>query len=261
MIDDFEFVWMLRGAAAFTTADGETPLAPGQLLLVPPGLRHGFEWDRRRPSRHGYVHFRAADVAHPPAPQVRLHRMTADDPLAGLCAYLLWLGRGERDGWHRPVLRMLDLMVALVGSGPLPDDEPAAPMPPALRAAVAQLRQRWAGTPLPRVGVAELAAAALVSRGHLNRLFRAVFGLGAADALERVRCSRAETLLTRTDLTAEAVARQCGFADLSHFSHRFTAIHGVPPSGYRAVYRAAGHATPSVLEHPGVRRLSRLLWD
>jgi transcriptional regulator GlxA family with amidase domain len=96
-----------------------------------------------------------------------------------------------------------------------------------------------------------------VSRGYANRLFRAGLGLSAAAALERARCSRAETLLTRTDLSIEAIAHRCGFADASHFSHRFGAIHGVSPRAYRA----AGSPSPSVLDHPGVRRLTHAIWE
>src|SRR6266508_4442463 len=62
VIDDFELVWMLRGQARFVADDGDVPLAPGRLLLVPPGVRHGFVWDERRASRHGYVHFRPEEV-------------------------------------------------------------------------------------------------------------------------------------------------------------------------------------------------------
>ena len=57
MIDDFEFVWMLRGQARVTFDEGDLPLAPGHLLLVPPGVRHALVWDQLRTSRHGYVHF------------------------------------------------------------------------------------------------------------------------------------------------------------------------------------------------------------
>ena len=256
VIDDFEFVWMLRGRARFA-AGRELALAPGQLLLVPPGLRHSFRWDPTGPSRHGYVHFGPHGLRPAPPARVRLLRMTGADPLAGLCDYLLWLGAGEHDGWRRRARRALEFMVLLVGSGPLPDTEPPPALVPALRPAVAHLRREWSGLPLRRIGVAELAAVALVSRGYLNRLFRAAFDLPAATALEHLRCSRAETLLARTDLTVEAVARQCGYADLSHFSHRFAAIHGVPPRAYRA----APNQAPSVLEHPGVRRLDRLLWE
>lgn len=50
VIDDYEFVWMLRGRARFITPDDHLWLSPGQLLLIPPHFRHGFDWDRQRPS-------------------------------------------------------------------------------------------------------------------------------------------------------------------------------------------------------------------
>lgn len=189
--------------------------------------------------------------------EVRLVRMSGEDPLAGLCAYLLWLGTGELGGWQDRAIRTLRFMLDLVHSGPLPAVRPEPVLPHALWLALDRLREVWTTLPLRRVPVEELMIAARVSRGYLNRLFQNGFGHGAATVLELVRCSRAETLLTRTDLAAEVIARQCGFADLSHFSHRFTAIHGVAPS----IYRTAGDAAPSVLEDPGVRRLARMLWD
>lgn len=79
----------------------------------------------------------------------------------------------------------------------------------------------------------------------------------AGDPQQSLRCSRAETLLLRTDMTIGAIARECGFADLFHFSHRFTERYGVSPSTYRRV----GTANESVLDHPGVRRLALVLWE
>lgn len=90
-----------------------------------------------------------------------------------------------------------------------------------------------------------------------NRVFRDTFGITASVALERLRCSRTESLLTRTDMTIAAVARQCGYADVPHFSHRFSSIHGISPSAYRGL----ANPSPSVLEHPGALRLSRLIWE
>ena len=196
-------------------------------------------------------------MAGPPEGQVRLRSTTPHDPIAGLCAYLLWLGSDAPDGWQERARHTLQFMLRLFLSGPLPNAEPSPTLAPPLSAAIAHLQREWSQMPLRRMGVAELAAAALVSRGHLNRLFGRAFGLTTAAALERLRCSRAETLLARTNLTIEAIAHQAGFADLSHFSHRFTAIHGISPRAYRA----AGTQVPSVLDQPGVRRLSHLLWD
>ena len=256
VIDDFELVWMLRGQARLVTDERDWPLVPGRLALVPPGVRHGFVWDERRPCRHGYVHFDADHFAGAPVAEVRLTSMTADDPLAGLCAFLLWLGRSDRDDWQAPAERTLGLLLALLVAGPLPPAEPAWNLPVPVSGAIDHLRREWAQMPLRRVTVAELASAAAVSRGYLERLFQAAFGLGVAAGTERARCSRAETLLTRTDLTLEVVARQCGFADGSHFTHRFTAIYGLPPSAYRR-----HGAADSVLDDPGVRHLARLIWD
>jgi AraC-like DNA-binding protein len=257
VIDDFEFVWMLRGDAHVMLAGDRLRLRPGHLLLVPPELRHGFAWDPTRPSRHGYVHFEPGSAHTPPTSGPSVRRMTPEDPLSGLCAYLLWLGRGGLEDWEPRAHETLGFMLRLFVAGPLPQIDAGATLPPVLSAAVGHLRRAWSEPPLRRVSIDELAAVTHVSRGYINRLFRHTLGLSAARGLEHARCSRAETLLTRTDLSVEAIAHQCGFADASHFSHRFTAVHRVPPRAYRA----AGAASPSVLDDPAVRRLAHLLWD
>lgn len=238
VIDDHELVWLLHGQATLVCA---TPvmLTPGQLLLIPPGLPHAIDWDPRRTARHGYVHFRQSDVTTPLPSSVLVVPLV--DPLASLCAYLVRLGSTEP-----MAAATLDFMVRLMLTAPALD-----PVPPPITAATEHLRKSWARLPMARIGVAALAAAAHVSRGYLNRLFRTTFDVSAAEALECMRFARAEPLLTRTDLSVEAVATQCGFADLSHFSHRFTARYGLPPSRYTG--------QTSVLDHAGISRLYRLV--
>jgi AraC-like DNA-binding protein len=257
VIDDFELVWMLRGHARFVTEEAELALAPGRLLLVPAGVRHSFVWDERRSSRHGYVHFDPERIGVGVPSEVRSRAMTQHDPLGGLCAYLLWLGQGQSDGWEDRAYRTLGFLLELFTTGLLPSDEQRVVLPPPLSAAVELLRREWSQMPLRRVTVGELASAAHVSRSYLNRLFRAVFGMSAAAALERLRCSRSETLLARTNMTIGSIAHQCGFADLYHFSHRFIRLYGVPPSRFRD----EGSAAPSALDHAGVRRLAYAVWE
>lgn len=257
VIDDFEFVWMLRGQALLETGDEELPLSPGRLLLVPPGVPHGFRWDQRGPSRHGYVHFRPGPEGRREARQVRSRRMTERDPLAGLCAYLVWLGREQPDGWNQRATQTVGFLLSLFTTRSLPGEGVGTVLPPPMSSVVDHLRDEWSEMPLRRVGVEELAAVACVSRSYLNRLFQAEFGTSTASALQALRCSRAETLLTRTDMTIGSIARQCGFADLYHFSHRFAARYGVHPSAYRDAVNPGS----SVLDHPGVRRLAHAIWD
>jgi len=257
VIDDFEFLWMLRGQALFVTEEEELQLSPGHLLLVPPAVRHSFVWDQQRPCRHGFVHFYPEHVAGLEAVSGRLHRMTGDDPLAGLCAYLIWLGREQADGWEHHVEQTLRVLLQLFTSGFLPGNDAGTTRSAPLSVVLDYLRREWSRMPLRRVDVDELASTAYVSRSYLNRLFQGTFGISVAAALERLRCSRAEMLLTRTDMPISSIARECGFADLYHFSHRFTLLYGVPPS----VYRGAGGPASSALDHAGVRRLANALWS
>lgn len=238
VIDTHELVWLLHGQAMLVCAS-PVVLTPGQLLLIPPDLPHAIDWDPRRTTRHGYVHFRQSDVTS--RLPMTVHVVPMADPVASLCAYLVRLGTTGATA-----KATLDFLVRLMLTAPAPD-----PVPPAVAVAVTHLRRTWSRLPMTRIGVAELAAVTHVSRGYLNRLFRATFDVGAAEALECLRFARAEPLLTRTDLTVHAVAVQCGFADLSHFSHRFTARYGVPPSRYRG--------DTSVLDHAGIGHLYRLV--
>lgn len=238
MIDDHELVWLLHGEATLVCAS-PVVLSPGQLLLIPPGLPHAIDWDPRRTTRHGYVHFGQSDVTTPLPSDVLVVPLV--DPIASLCAYLVRLG-----STGPTALATLDFLVRLMLTAPVPD-----PVPAPIASAVAHLRRSWSRLPMTRIGVTALAAAAHVSRGYLNRLFRSTFEVSAAEALECLRFARAEPLLTRTDLSVEAVATQCGFADPSHFSHRFTARYGLPPSRYTG--------QTSVLDRPGVSRLYRLV--
>jgi len=255
-IDDFEFVWMLRGNARYVSDDVELELRPGQLLLVPRGVRHRLLWDPIRSSRHGYVHFDPEQVGRKADPEVRLRRMSEHDPLAGLCAYLLWLGHEQATGWEVQAERTLQLLLTVYLSGPLPDDDPHEDLPRPLSAAVDFLRVEWAQMPLRRISMDELAAAARVSRSYLNRLFSHEFQCSPAAALETLRCSRAETLLSRTTMPIASVAHQCGFADPYHFTHRFTRRYGISPTAFRAGGASAGPA----LDHPGARRLAYSVW-
>lgn len=238
VIDDHELVWMLHGQATLVCSS-PVVLSPGQLLLIPPGLPHAIDWDPRRTARHGYVHFGQSDVRSPLPSSVLVVPMSGADPLASLCAYLVRLG-----STGPTALATLDYLVRLMLTAPEP-----SPVPAPLSLAIDRLKRSWSRLPMTRISVASLAAAAHVSRGYLNRLFRATYDVSAAEALECLRFARAEPLLTRTDLSVEAVAVQCGFADLSHFSHRFTARYGVPPSRYTG--------QTSVLDHRGVSGLYR----
>jgi len=82
-----------------------------------------------------------------------------------------------------------------------------------------------------------LAEIACLSEYHLARMFRVSFGMPPHAWIAARRLDRARQLLKTTALPLQQVADACGYADLSHFSHRFRAGVGVAPSRYRQAVR------------------------
>ena len=80
-----------------------------------------------------------------------------------------------------------------------------------------------------------LAQLACMSEYHLARMFRISFGMPPSAWIAARRVERARVLLKTTDQPLQQIADACGYADLSHFSHRFRDSVGAPPSRYRSI--------------------------
>lgn len=90
------------------------------------------------------------------------------------------------------------------------------------------VEQRLSDPPAP----AELAALVGVSPRQLGRLFAAETGMSPGAFVTELRLRYARWLMGgRRTLTA--IASECGFADAAHFSRRYRARFGVPPSAER----------------------------
>jgi AraC-like DNA-binding protein len=85
-------------------------------------------------------------------------------------------------------------------------------------------------------GLAEMAAAAGLSRYQLVRSFRAEVGMPPYAWLAQHRVARARLLLDRGHLPAEA-ALLTGFADQAHLTRWFRRVVGVTPGAYRTSVR------------------------
>ncbi len=81
--------------------------------------------------------------------------------------------------------------------------------------------------------LAELAAEAALSDYHFARMFRQSTGQSPHQYVMIKRMNKAEQLLRYSPLSLTAIAEECGFSSLSHFSHRFRAHFGQSPSVYR----------------------------
>jgi AraC-like DNA-binding protein len=131
----------------------------------------------------------------------------------------------------------IQVLRALLETGETPGDAsgPASPgwlaalRDPQIGAALTLIHQ----DPARRWTVAELAAAAGLSRSSFALRFRTLVGLPPLDYLVRWRIQLAARALRSTDRTVAAIGASLGYSSESAFSNAFKRVRGQPPSRYR----------------------------
>ena len=84
------------------------------------------------------------------------------------------------------------------------------------------------------IGVADMAAAAGLSKAHFSREFRKAFGETPRAYLLTRRLERAAALLRTTDRSVADVCVSVGLASVGSFTTSFTRTFGLSPTAYRA---------------------------
>ena len=87
--------------------------------------------------------------------------------------------------------------------------------------------------------VADLAAAANLSRAHFSREFRRAFGEPPHVYLLTRRLERAAALLRHTDYAVADICCAVGLTSVGSFTTSFTRVYGLSPTAYRAAYPPA----------------------
>ncbi len=83
------------------------------------------------------------------------------------------------------------------------------------------------------IGLADMAAAAGLSRMHFAAQFRVATGLQPHEYLQRRRIERAQELLLNSDLPLVEIAFEVGFKTQSHFTTVFLRVVGQTPNVWR----------------------------
>jgi transcriptional regulator GlxA family with amidase domain len=87
--------------------------------------------------------------------------------------------------------------------------------------------------PRAPLSVAELAAAAGMSRTAFTKAFSDAFGQTPMDFVQKTRLHRAAQLFAFTPLPVKVIAGSTGFGSRSHFSHAFRRAYHSDPTAYR----------------------------
>ena len=84
------------------------------------------------------------------------------------------------------------------------------------------------------ITVADLAAAAGLSRAHFSRMFTKTFGESPRAYLQSRRLERAAALLRYTDRSVAEICMMVGLQSIGSFTTSFARVFGKPPAAYRA---------------------------
>lgn len=240
---DHEFVeiaLVLAGRATHQTRTGPAPLHAGHVLVLRPGVWHGY---RNVADLQLFNCCFGAELLD------RELAWTLDDPGVGP---LLWgprqqggsihltlppalvrkaareLGRIAHDpGWAAPIGRLL-LFLGTLSGGIRSAIRPAA-IPPR----VAQVVRALDADPARPWRIDDLAVIADASPAYLTRCFTRAMGLSPIAYLARCRAERAAAQLIQTDKPIAEIAVEVGWSDPVYFARRFHQHHGLAPREYR----------------------------
>lgn len=225
-----------RGTRSLTCRGRREAIGPGDVLLFNPGDSHGCVQEDGVLDYRGLniprdamraLAERSADLRVPPGftqPVVR------DRELARRLEDL------HRAVLEHDVLLRREETLALALGRLLPDQAGRSPAAPACRAEVERacvLMRDCFAQPLT---LADISRQAGLGKSALVRAFAREKGITPYRYLLAVRVDRARQLLERGRSPAET-ALATGFSDQSHFTNCFTAITGLTPGAYRALFR------------------------
>jgi len=95
------------------------------------------------------------------------------------------------------------------------------------------LREALEAATAEGTSVASMARRCRLSVCHFSRLFRATFGMPLHRYRVNERIKQAKYFLAETSVPISQIALDCGFADQSSFTRRFTATTGFSPATWR----------------------------
>ncbi|WP_250035083.1 helix-turn-helix transcriptional regulator [Paractinoplanes maris] len=250
-----ELAMVTRGTGVHHSLNGRHPLRAGDIVLLRPGVWHGYEQCR---GLEVYNFCFSAELLR------RELAWTRDDPLLG---HLLWTGpyaerrrgilamhlpvddRGAYAGHldaiaelrrrpqHRHRTDLIAQVMLALGCVARRLDSDSSPEP--MHPAVAEVMRRIEADPARTWTLADLGDGLHLAPGYLVRVFKSVTGLPPMAFLSRHRVELAAEMLLHTDRTVGAIAERVGWPDQNYFARRFRAHYGLTATEYRTRFTRA----------------------
>ncbi len=217
------------------------PIEPGEVFLVRPGQGYEFHLAPESETRMFNLHFDLEDdprfaSAFPCPDDAAPGKMVLPPEWADFLTlkrpqYYETLFQELLNGSSKLQRRgkMLEILALLA-------EESQGDSPPVAKAAL-RAQEILRGELSGQWTLAELAKKLGMSRSHLAAIFRRQTGQSVGEFRRRARIEHARYLLSSSNAPLKAVAEECGFADIHHFSRIFKDKTGITPGKFREEYQ------------------------
>lgn len=247
-----ELTWIEAGVGMRFVGDAVEPFGPGDLILIGSNVPHGWVSARRGAPRRvaaTVVQFAPELLADPMLPELARVAPLAARASAGLRVpgraareTTRVLARMRSTGPVARVAALIELLAILEAHAGTLRPIASSASPGAVRSELPVPGKRridvtidWIHRHLGReLRVADLARVAHVTPASFSRFFHREVGKTFTRYVNDLRCGEACLRLQVSDRPISAIARECGFATLSHFNRQFRLRYGVTPGRYRS---------------------------
>lgn len=221
----------ISGKCIFRTEAGKLSAGAGDLLIFPPGIRHGLSYPE--PYLCYSFKFKSPHQIKKTAQWIRANKFTN-----GISAAIKTILEttfptqlfGAMEG--AVVLKedryqiLMEYFLAGVLETLFQNESKLSGQLSTVYETIAANRGRY-------ISVGEAAAACGYSRNRFNDLIRQQTGLTAKDYLNRIRLETAQRYLRFTSLPISEISSEMGFSNQFHFSDFFKRLTGISPLHYR----------------------------
>lgn len=225
---NFEIVFIISEYFWYFTDYGNYYLAPGDLLLIPPYVKHQFY--NKSITERMLISFFRSHLKNLNEQMVSCFQTSHVKDAWNLFPLLEEIGKEYERGDPSSVcavealtsLLLIHLSRNTAGS-PVPESNPL----------MEQVKTDITDHYMLDISLDDLALKYNMSKSHFSKKFKSYAGVGFHKFLTLVRIQNAERLLVTTSESVTEVASLCGFNDSSHFTQTFKKLKGMTPGEYK----------------------------
>ena len=258
----FELGWIVSGDVEWICDDEVYQMPQGSVCLCKPGVRDYFIWDPNKRTRHGYIHFFVDDphqVLGPVQDWPVIFQCGREEFLIRLLNHVIHTGQNpdpiSQSLAHQGLKHALLCFVYQRAEGIQADS--GVEDHPIIAKSMEYLRDYWRQHGMSSPSVEQIANGIDISRGHLVRIFKQEIGMSPANCIRGLRLYHAAMMLSRSNISVQDIAEECGFENQFHFSRVFKQEYGIAPSAYRKEIQSGKQR--AMIVRAKVRSLARYL--